>query len=218
MTIDGKHFDERVKAGRELTFIAETLKPMQETRQIGSIAGFPISLSRLEARVELRIHGKQTYGSTVSDSPQGTIASLEHALGDMDAQIAEATENLGRLKIRIQDLEAQSHQPFEHQEKLEAAEKRQHEIIAALDLTKNQASTQVDEQPEAETQPIGLAPESSQAEDSGQTVPPVQESPKVSVIRSGIETPRGPLTRKATTQPEPFKPRIRPSQKQGVSL
>ena len=221
MTIDGKHFDERVKAGRELVFIAEALKPMQETRQIGSIAGFPISLSRLEARAELRIHGKQTYGSTVSDSPQGTIASLEHTLGDMDAQLVEATENLGRLKTRIQDLEAQSHQPFEHQGKLEAAEKRQQEIVAALDLTKNQASTQVDEQPEAETQPIGLASKSSQAEDSGQTIPPVQESPKVSnasVIRGGIETPRGPLSRKATTQPESSRPAIRRVHTQGVGL
>ncbi len=154
MTIDGQRFDERVKAGRQLVAIAENLKPMQETKQIGSIAGFPISVRRLDARVELRVHGRNTYYATVSDSPQGTIASLEHALGDFEARLAEPTENLGRLKTRILELETQSQQPFEHLEKLEAAEKRQHEIIAALDLAKNQASTQVDEQPEAETQTI----------------------------------------------------------------
>ena len=210
MTIDGKYFDERVKAGRELVFIAEALKPMQETRQIGSIAGFPISLSRLDARVELRIHGKQTYGSTVSDSPQGTIASLEHALGDMDAQLVEASENLGRLKTRIQDLEAQSHQPFEHQEKLEAAEKRQQEIVAALDLTKNQASTQVDAQPEAEAQDSAIKLTEGAIDSrpqTAQTMPEYSNAVAVSTRCSGITTPRGPLRRRAdaATDEEPFR-------------
>jgi len=221
MTIDGQHFDERVKAGRQLVFIGASLKPMQETRQIGSIAGFPISLRRLESRVELRIHGRNIYEATVSDSPQGTIASVEHTLGDFDSRHAESDENLSRLKTRIQELQAQSQQPFEHQEKLAAAEKRQHEIIAALDLAKNQASTQVDEQPDAETQtngeqPIDLAPKSTEV--PSQTVQPVQEPPKVSVVRSGIETPRGPLTRTVPAPPESFRARIKQSPKQGMGL
>ena len=185
---------------------------MQETRQIGSIAGFPISLSRLEARVELRIHGKQTYGSTVSDSPQGTIASLEHALGDMDAQLVEATENLDRLKTRIQDLEAQSHQPFEHQEKLEVAEKRQQEIVAALDLTRNQASTQVDAQPEAEAQDstIKLTDGANDSRPTvAQPVPEISKAGEFPTTCSGITTPRGPLRRRAdavtTVHEVPFK-------------
>jgi hypothetical protein len=151
MTIDGQHYDERVNAGRQLVFIGAALKPMQSTCTIGSIAGFPISLHRLDARIELRIHGKNTYQATVSDSPQGTINSLEHALGDFESQQAGSQENLKRLEKRIGELQAQLGVPFEHQEKLEAAEMRQQEIITALDLSKNQASTQVDEQPEAET-------------------------------------------------------------------
>ena len=108
MTIDGQHFDERVKAGRQLVFIAAGLKPMQETRQIGSIAGFPISLHRLESRVELRIHGRNSYAATVSDSPQGTVASLEHALGEFELQLTESTENIERLKTRIQQLQGKA--------------------------------------------------------------------------------------------------------------
>ncbi len=224
MTIDGKRFTERVEAGRQLVFAGAALKPMQETKQIGSIAGFPISLYRLESRVGLRIHGRNTYEATVSDSPQGTIASLEHAIGDFESQLAESTENFGRLKTRIQDLQAQCQQPFEHQEKLEAAEKRQQEIIAALDIEKNQASTQVDEQPDAETQTseeesLDSVLESNEAEDFDETVQPAQEPPKVPeapVVRSGIETPRGPLTRKAS--PEPPKPQTRQSRKQKVGL
>ena len=152
MTINGQHYDERVKAGRQLVFIGAALKPMQSTHKIGSIAGFPISLHRLDARIELRIHGKNSYQATVSESPQGTIGSLEHALGEFESGQAESKESLKRLEERIADLKAQLDAPFEHQEKLEAAEKRQQEIIAALDLAKNQASTQVDEHPEAETE------------------------------------------------------------------
>lgn len=133
-------------------FIGAALKPFQSTRKIGSIAGFPISVHRLDARIELRIHGKNTYQATVSESPQGTIGSLEHALGEFESQQTESKENLQRLEKRIGELNVQLGAPFEHQEKLEAAEKRQQEIIAALDLAKNQASTQVDEQPEAETE------------------------------------------------------------------
>ena len=44
-----------------------------------------------------------------------------------------------------------------------------------------------------------------------------QETP-THLLTSGIETPRGPLTRKPTTQPKTFKPQIRQSQKQGVGL
>lgn len=75
---------------------------------------------------------------------------MEHALGDFESQQTESLENLKRLEKRIGELKAQLGAPFEHQEKLETAEKRQQEIIAALDLAKNQASTQVDDQPETE--------------------------------------------------------------------
>jgi N12 class adenine-specific DNA methylase len=219
MTVEGKHFDDRVKAGRELVFIAAALKPMQETRQIGSIAGFPISLHRLDARVELRIHGKQTYGSTVSDSPQGTIASLEHAIGDMDAQLAESTENAERLKARIQELQAQSHQPFEHLGKLEAAEKRQQEIIAALDLEKNQASTKVDEQPDAEGQTIGeQVPHVASKGPTNGSSPKVQPVPEAGVPRTGLEGPRGLITRRVLAHPDPVTPQIKQSSRQGMGL
>jgi len=157
MTINGNHYDERVEAGRQLVFIGAALKPMQSSRKIGSVAGFPISLHRLDARIELRIHGKNTYQATVSDSPQGTIGSLEHALGEMESQQADSEENLKRLGKRIGELKTQLDVPFEHQEKLESAEKRQQEIIAALDLSKNQASTQVDEQAETETESLTTA-------------------------------------------------------------
>jgi N12 class adenine-specific DNA methylase len=222
ISIDGTQIEERVKAGRQLVFIAETLKPMQETRQIGSIAGFSISLHRLESRVELRIHGERTYSSTVSDSPQGTISSMEHALGDMDAHLAESMENLTLLKVRVQELQAQSQQPFEHQERLEAAEKRQQEIVAALDLEKNQASARVDEQPDAETISIGeqasaVAQGTSQNAIEDRAIRRVAEPP-TSAESCGLDGPCGPLPRRASGQSESARPRITSPQKQGMGI
>ncbi len=226
MTINGEPLDERVKAGRQLVFIGEVLKPMQETRQIGSVAGFPISLHRLESRVELRIQGRNSYGATVSDSPQGTIASVEHALNDMDSLLTESTENAERLRARIQELQAQSRQPFEHLGKLDAAEKRQQDIIAALDLEKNQASTQVDDLSESETPDLKThfndsALDSSLDRDLNEAIQLARGEPEVAeapTICSGIETPRGRLTRKTKSQPESLRPQIGQPQTQGVRL
>lgn len=68
-------------------------------------------------------------------------------------------------------------------------------------------------------QPIGfiLTPKPTQAE--SETIQPMQEPTKVSetpAIRSGIETPRGPLIRTVTNQQELFKPQIGQSPKQGI--
>jgi hypothetical protein len=70
-------------------------------------------------------------------------------------------------------------------------------------------------------QPIGfiLAPKPSQAEVTGETVKPGQrpsEASETPLIKSGIETPRGPLTRSAQVQQDLFKPQIRESRGMGL--
>ncbi|TLD71287.1 helicase [Phragmitibacter flavus] len=145
MTIENQSFDDRLTAGRKMVFIGAALKPLQVTGRIGSIAGFPISMRRLDTRIELRIHGKNNYEATVSESPQGTISSLEHALDGLDKHLQEVNSNLRRHKDQLEALNIQVQSPFEHEDKLSAARNRQQEIIEALDITKNQASVQVDE-------------------------------------------------------------------------
>ena len=91
------------------------------------------------------IHGKHSYRANVSDSPTGTIASLEHALDSIEDRLRERETDLAQSRRQIVDLTNQFEQPFEHEEKLAVATKRQQEIVAALDITKNQASAAVDE-------------------------------------------------------------------------
>ena len=145
MTVQKETFTDRTKAGRALVFLAAALKPFQTTKAIGAIGGFPITLQRLDARTNVTIHGRLTYDANVTDNPLGTIASLEHALGNLDERLREREADLKQFHRQSEDLAKQLGQPFEHEEKLDAATSRQQEIVAALDITKNQASTKVDE-------------------------------------------------------------------------
>jgi len=54
----------------------------------------------------------------------------------------EAVKSRG---LQFPDVAKQPDQPFNHEEKLATAAKRQQEIIAALDITKNQAAATIDE-------------------------------------------------------------------------
>src|SRR6202030_1623293 len=111
-------------------------------------------------RATLLIQGKHAYRANVSDSATGTIASLEHALGSMEDRLRERETDFAQSRRQSADLAKQLDQPFEHEEKLATATKRQQEIVVALDITKNQASPTVDDS-------ISEAPTQSQRETAG---------------------------------------------------
>ncbi len=145
MTVQKETFTDRVKAGRALVFLAAAMKPFQSTKVIGEIGGFPVSLHRFEERSNLVIHGKCEYKANVSDSPTGSISSVEHALDGMEDRLRERESDLKQAHKQSEDLTKQLDHPFEHEEKLTVATKRQQEIVTALDITKNQASANLDE-------------------------------------------------------------------------
>jgi len=145
MTVKKEEFTDRVKAGRALVFLAAALRPFETTKPIGSIAGFPITISKFEERANLIIHGRNEYRANVSDSPAGTIASIEHALESMGDRLIERESDLQQYRKQSEDLAKQLDHPFEHEAKLAAATERQQEIVVSLDLTKNQASAQLDD-------------------------------------------------------------------------
>jgi hypothetical protein len=137
MTVKKETFTNRIEAGRALVFAAAAIKPFESTKAIGSIGGFPISIERFDERATLLIHGKRSYRANVSDSPTGTIASLEHALDSIEDRLRERETNLTQSRRQIIDLTNQLDQPFEHEENLVEATKRQQEIVtvfAFLDL------------------------------------------------------------------------------------
>jgi N12 class adenine-specific DNA methylase len=145
MTVKNEPFTDRVTAGRAVVFTAAAVKPFESSKAVGSIGGFPISVERFGERITLLIHGKHSYRANVSDSATGTVASLEHALDSFEDRLSERETELAQSRRQSADLAKQLDQPFEHEEKLATATKRQQEIITALDITKNQASPKIDE-------------------------------------------------------------------------
>jgi N12 class adenine-specific DNA methylase len=145
MTVRNETFTDRVKAGRAIVFAAAAIKPFESTKAIGNIGGFPISVERFDERATLLIHGKHSYRASISESSAGTIASLDHALGSFEDRLRERETDLVQARRQSADLAKQLDQPFEHEEKLTAASKRHQEILTALDITKNQASPNVDD-------------------------------------------------------------------------
>jgi len=143
MTVKKEAFTDRVKAGRALVFLAAAMKPFQSSKAIGEIGGFPVSLHRFDERANLIVHGKCEYKANVSDSPTGTISSVEHALESMEDRLRERETDLKQAHKQTEDLAKQLGNPFEHEEKLAVATKRQQEIVTALDITKSQVAASV---------------------------------------------------------------------------
>ena len=140
-------------AARQWLFIAAALKPFQATKTIGSVAGLPITLSKFDEQATLIVHGKSEYKANVSDSPAGAIASVEHALESMADRLRERETDLKQCHKQSADVTKQLDHPFEHEEKLTVATKRQQEIVDALDITKNQAAASVQASDEQEAMP-----------------------------------------------------------------
>ena len=106
--------------------------------------GFPVSVERFDERTTLLIQGKHSYRANVSESPVGTIASLEHALDSFEDRLREREADLAQSCRQRTDLTKQLNQPFEHEKKLVDTTERQQEIITALDITKNQGAPILD--------------------------------------------------------------------------
>jgi hypothetical protein len=131
---------EVIRIGRERLRLCRTPLARVPAENGAEVADFSISIERFDERATLLIHGKHSYRANVSDNPAGTIASLERALDSFDNRLREWETDLAQSRRQSADLIRQLDQPFGHKEKLEAATKRQHEIVTALDITKNQAS------------------------------------------------------------------------------
>jgi hypothetical protein len=154
MTVQGETHTDRVKAGRALVFLAAAMKPFTTSKPLGQIAGFLFTLHRLEAKTTLTIQGKHAYQSNVSESPAVTIASLEHALATIPEALTERESTHRRTIKQREDLGKQLGITFEHEDRLTEATKRQQQIIAALDITKNQATANVGDASETATDTV----------------------------------------------------------------
>jgi N12 class adenine-specific DNA methylase len=181
IVLNGEVFTDRVKAGTALIYLAEDhrtdhLLGRPSPAVLGEFAGFKLEYrSTLPDKVTLR--GASEYAASVSPSPVGTISSLEHAARSVQDQIERTRQELAQTTKNLGELSNLAGNVWEHEEHYRTLVKRQAELVDALDITKNQAASQ-------------LATESEETETVSNSAPGEETSEEVGAEAAGpAETP-----------------------------
>jgi N12 class adenine-specific DNA methylase len=144
--LEGQTLDNRGVAGELLLRRAGKIKNVfGANARVGKFAGFDLSLhASFNGGVELILHGKNSYSTRVTDTPLGTIRSLESIVQGFEERAAGLERDIHDSQKRAKEFEAKVGAPFEHEKRYHQLAERQAEIEEKLDLTKNQAPSQVD--------------------------------------------------------------------------
>jgi hypothetical protein len=143
MIVNKQTHKERPKAGEALIQVVDRHYRAPAPVVVGELAGFRIEF-RSSLSDTLNLCGQMTYQAKVSPSPAGIIRSLEHAVASIEDRIFAREADLVQTSKNLNDLSALVGQPFEHATRLEELLVRQGELVQSLDLTKNQASSELD--------------------------------------------------------------------------
>jgi hypothetical protein len=128
---------------------AEKIKTrLGEDIRIGRFAGFDLSIrAGFNNTAELVLRGKNSYSTRVTDTALGTIRSLESTVQGFEERVGRLESDIKDSQKRATELEAKVGSPFEKEERYHKLVNCQSEIEEQLDLTKNQAPSQVDAAP-----------------------------------------------------------------------
>ena len=116
--------------------------------QVGRFAGFDLFLRpSFNNTVEMIVRGKNSYAARVTDTAQGTIRSLEANVQGFEERASKLEYDITDATKRAKELETKVGAHFEREERYQQLTRRQSEIEEKLDLTKNQAPSQVEAEP-----------------------------------------------------------------------
>lgn len=142
IVLNGLEVTERPKAGEMLIHMVDRHLRASAPVTLGELAGFKIEF-RSTLPDTLTLNGAMSYPSKVSISPIGIITSLEHAARDIEARLDARRHDLAQTQKNLADLSALLGKPFEHEVRYRELLTRQAELVQALDLTKNQAPSEL---------------------------------------------------------------------------
>jgi N12 class adenine-specific DNA methylase/adenine-specific DNA methylase len=144
--IDGQVLDNRGVAGELLIRRAEKLRnQIGDDVRVGRFAGFDLFMrSTFNETAELVLRGRNSYTARITDTPHGTVRSLEATVQGFDERAVKLEADIADTQKRGMELEKKVGAPFEHEERYHDLTKRQQEIEDRLDLTKNQAPSTSD--------------------------------------------------------------------------
>lgn len=142
--IDGQTIHDRGIAGEIINRHAARINGTHAEREIGNFAGFKLVVaSSLVGNPPVLLKGAFTHEAKISDSAHGTMRSIEYAVQNMEEVLLAQDKEIVETRKRISDLTDQGERSFDYADRLAELVKRQQEISDALDLTKNQAASQL---------------------------------------------------------------------------
>ena len=152
--LDGQTLDNRGVAGELLVRRAGKIKSnFGASARVGKFAGFDLSLhATFNGGVELILHGKNSYSARVTDTALGTIRSLESIVQGFEERATGLERDILDSQKRAKEFESKVNAPFEHDKRYHQLAGRQSEIEEKLDLTKNQAPSQIENAADDETE------------------------------------------------------------------
>ena len=150
--LDGEVVTNRGIAGELLIRRAEKLKGRGgDDVRVGKFAGFDLFVRvGFVGDPDLVVRGKNTYAAKITDTALGTIRSLESTVQGFEERAGKLETAIGDAQKRATELEGRVGAPFDREERYQELTRRQEEIEEKLDLTKNQAPSQVEASPSDE--------------------------------------------------------------------
>jgi hypothetical protein len=139
-------------AGELLIRRAEKLKDRSgDDVRVGKFAGFDLFVRvGFIGDPDLVVRGKNTYAAKITDTALGTIRSLESTVQGFEERAGKLESAIGDAQKRATELEGRVGAKFDREERYQELTRRQSEIEEKLDLTKNQAPSQVEAEPSEE--------------------------------------------------------------------
>jgi N12 class adenine-specific DNA methylase/2'-5' RNA ligase len=176
--------DELHQYWKDRTEAFSSLKDNWKPVQLGTYRGFELSTNpqsrsfdldeqkvRTEALAPIRIKGSKTYAANANTegNPLGTLASIRYHIETIDQDVKAISKSIADATHKQRELQALIDRPFEHEAKLKDLLAKQQQLNAELDLNKNLAGTEGQEQKEQEIEKA-VEPEEEDEEDVGSDV------------------------------------------------
>ncbi|ERI90691.1 helicase protein [Clostridiales bacterium oral taxon 876 str. F0540] len=146
ITLDGKIFNEREKAGTMLEVLTSKVSKGEELH-IGSFKGFDLMLRRniFYERFDLLIHGNSKYTIELGDSAHGNMIRIENSLNNLEDKMVRLEGKIEEYQRNLEQSKIEYAKPFQYEEELKTKLARQFELNTLLDLNKKDEDVLADE-------------------------------------------------------------------------
>ncbi|PKM56013.1 MAG: helicase [Firmicutes bacterium HGW-Firmicutes-5] len=146
ITIDGKYFDEREKAGTYLQVLLSRLEPDKESH-VGTFNGFDLLIlkNNFFGQQKMILHAEQKYEVEFGDSAHGNMVRLDNLLEGLEKRIEQTESQIDEYERNMSQSKEEWEKPFKYENVLAQKLKRQFELNAELDMDKGDDGMVVDE-------------------------------------------------------------------------